>query len=369
MEPRELARILRNWQYECDGTALYEGLARIERSPQLQRIFRKLAASERGHAAYWERQMAASGHEVPASRPSWRVRLLLGLARHLGIGFVAPRIARREVVEQARYSAQSDASAAGLSQEERGHAAVMRRVASYGSGTEEQGAGHGSGALSNNLRAAILGANDGLASNFCLMMGVAGGGASSKTIILTGVAGLVAGACSMALGEWLSVTNAHEMLKSQIDIDNSASDATVPWTHEQAMLMLEATGVSEDEARRLAEEITNCVSGSTPTLRAQEHMLSVALDVNNPTSAAAHSFIFFAAGACIPLLPFLVASATRSILASAALSAAALFGIGALTSFFNGRRVAFSGVRQVGIGVAAAAITYGVGLGVGSALG
>jgi len=201
------------------------------------------------------------------------------------------------------YARQDDARAAGLAHDEQGHAAALRRRSDSG--------------IANNLRAAVLGANDGLASNFCLMMGVAGAGVSTTTILLTGIAGLVSGSSSMALGEWLSVTNARELASSQ--------------------------------ANRLVGT------------RATEETHSEVALAGNAASAAMFSLVLFALGALVPLLPFCVLPMALRIDGSIALSVAALFVLGLATSLFNARSALFSGLRQVAIGSAAAAVTYLVG--------
>src|ERR1700730_11176962 len=149
--------------------------------------------------------------------PTW---FLSWLARRVGPGFVLPRTAAAEFADRNKYATQHDAQA--ISAEERGHAAVIHAVADSGSGTATAGAEiaraepwHRAASSGNDLRAAVLGANDGLVSNFCLVMGVAGAAATNRTVLITGLAGLVAGACSMALGEWLSVANARELAKTQ----------------------------------------------------------------------------------------------------------------------------------------------------------
>lgn len=371
MEQRELARILRNWRDERDSAALYAALASIETNPQLRRVFRRLAESEREHSAYWEERLRAQGQTVPKFRPSLRTRLTTQLARQFGVAFVVPSITTRELADHARYSTQEDASAAGLPKAERGHAAVMRRIATYAGGADALAVAeaHGAGSLGNNLRAAVLGANDGLTSNWCLMMGVAGGGMPTSAIILTGIAGLFAGACSMALGEWLSVTNAQEMARSQMDTDVKELHATANWKREQLALIYEAKGMTEEEAQRAADRVVAQNPEAIETLIGEERMIAVAGFGNNPTSAAAYSFSLFALGAAVPLLPFFFATSWHAIAAASILSLLALVAIGLLTSFFNGRTPLFSALRQVGIGAAAAALTYGVGRLVRAAIG
>ena len=370
MDRHELARILRNWQDERDSATLYGALASIERNARLRRVFTKLADSEREHSAYWEARLREQGQPVPKFRPSLRTRLLIQLARRFGVALVVPSIATRELADRDRYATQEDASTAGLTEGERGHAAVMRRVAAYGDGIDEHDAvttGAG-GDVGNKLRAAVLGANDGLSSNFSLLMGVAGGGVPTSTIILTGVAGLVAGACSMALGEWLSVTNAREMVASQVDAGQPLRAET--WKREQLALIYEAGGLSEDDAQRAAERVIARDPDALRALTGEERAIAVMGTAgNNPLSAATYSFVLFAIGACIPLLPFLVATPATALVASVVVSLLALFVIGLLTSFFNRRSLLLSGLRQVGIGAAAAALTYAIGRGAAALMG
>ena len=299
----ELTRLRRNWQAEQDSAALYAAFARLARDPRQRRVYQDLASAERRHAAFWEERLRGAGEGVPAFRPSLRTLVLIHLARVLGIGFVVPSVIAREMRDQDYYVDQLDARAAGLAHEEHGHAAVLR----LGS----------DGTLGSNLRAAVLGANDGLASNFCLMMGVAGAGASTTTVLMCGIAGLVGGACSMALGEWLSVTNARELALSQLDRE---------------------VGTREPNARHL----------------------SVA-SAGDAASAAAVSFLLFALGAALPVLPVCVLPVSSRIGGSVAVAIGGLFMIGVVTSLFNARSALFSGARQVLIGLGAAAVTYLVG--------
>jgi VIT1/CCC1 family predicted Fe2+/Mn2+ transporter len=370
VEQHDRERILRNWQGERDSAALYDVLAGIERNPQLSSVFGKLAASEREHSTYWEDRLRSEGQAVPLFRLSRRTRMMARLARLFGVGFVLPWITTRELADHERYSNQQDADAALLMNEERGHAAVMRRIAAYGQSVgERDGLNWGGQSLSNNLRAAVLGANDGLASNFCLMMGVAGGGASSATILLTGVAGLVAGACSMALGEWLSVTNTLEMAQSQMDDNVRELHASTAWKRAALALLYEANGLSEEQAQSAAGRVIARDPQEINTLVREERAMASTHSRAHPMSAAAYSFALFALGASVPVIPFIVTAATPAILISIALSLLTLLVFGLLTSFFNGRSALYSGIRQVLIGAAAAVVTYGAGRLVGAAVG
>lgn len=368
--------MLHNWKEECDSAALYEALSEVEGNPRLRKVFGKLAASEHEHAAYWEQRLRSQGRPVPRFRPSFRTRIMAELARKFGVAFVIPSITVRELADQDKYSRQEDARQAGLMKGERGHAAVMRRVGIYRFVSDERAATEHDGAagtsanhaLGNNLRAAVLGANDGLVSNFCLMMGVVAGGMQTSSLLLTGVAGLVAGACSMALGEWLSVTNAREMARSQIDRGARAPQAAVEWQREELALVYEAEGMAEEDAKRAADEALAQDPQAVERLIGEDPMLDMMALGNDPAKAAAYSFALFALGALVPLLPFFLMSATRGLIVSVSLSLLALFTIGLMTAFFNGRSPLFSALRQVGVGVLAAAVTYGAGLIVGAAI-
>ena len=372
LERLDLKNALRSWKDERDSAAVYEALASIERNPRLSQLFRKLAAAEQEHSQFWRERLEALGHAVPEYRPSLRTRILVELARRFGVAFVIPSITARELADRDRYANQEDASSVKLSKDERGHAAVMRMIgAGRHVGVDSQGAvGTSYAMFGNNLRAAVLGATDGLASNFCLLMGMAGGGALRPTILLTGFAGLIAGACSMALGEWLSVTNARELARSQIDRELEQMRATPDWARKELALIYETKGKGEEEARRAADRlIAQGPDAVGELIRTELSIDSTHLGVS-PISAAMYSFLLFAVGALVPLLPFFVASSsTPAIVVSVGLSLAALFVLGLLTSFFNGRSPMFSGLRQIAIGAAAALVTYAAGRGFGAVVG
>ena len=220
----------------------------------------------------------------------------------------------------------------------------------------------------NNLRAAVLGANDGLVSNFCLIMGVTGAVADRKTILLTGVAGLAAGACSMALGEWLSVTNARELASSQIAKEAEEIERTPQAEQRELALIYEAKGVAQPEAERIASDLMSNRGAALDTLAREELGLDPKDLGGNPLSAAATSFALFSIGAVFPLAPFVWAHGRVAVALSVASSAAALFAIGLLTARFNGRNPVFSALRQMLFGCAAAAVTFGIGAALGVSL-
>jgi hypothetical protein len=285
-----------NLRDELNGAALYAALAAAEADPLRKDLFLQLSQAEEQHARLWRQKLAAAGVHDESFVPGLRTRLLARLARHLGPRFVLPTIAAAEFADRNKYAAQSDAQE--ISAEERGHAAVIQAVAARVGGAgrasspdiaraEPWHRGVGSG---NNLRAAVLGANDGLVSNFCLVMGVAGAGAGNSTVLLTGLAGLAAGACSMALGEWLSVTNARELASTQIAREARELEQTPLAEQHELALIFQAKGMATEDAQRVATQIMKDKKGALDTLVREELGIDPAELGGNAWSAAATSF-------------------------------------------------------------------------------
>lgn len=366
MKPTDdIQRFRANLIDELNGAALYSALAAAELDPNRRDIFLQLAAAEARHAGFWRDKLTAAGVTDVAFSPTLRTRLLGALARRFGPRFVLPTVAAAEFNDRGKYLNQPDALS--ISAEERGHAAVVEAIAGPARRTSTLGNDIGRAepwhrnASGNNLRAAVLGANDGLVSNFCLMMGVAGAGTPSATILLTGLAGLFAGACSMALGEWLSVTNARELATMQLAREREEIEQTPEAEQHELALILQAKGVSKTEAQRAAAQIMQDKEGALDTLAREELGIDPAELGGNPWAAAGTSLALFAIGAAFPIVPYLWMRGIDAIAMSAALSALALAAVGLLTSLFNGRSAAYSAVRQVVFGCSAAAVTFGIG--------
>jgi vacuolar iron transporter family protein len=361
----DIKRYRTNLRDELDGAALYTHIASAERDPLRKDLFLQLAQAEAKHAELWRKKLAAAGVQEEPYVPSFRTRLLGRLARRFGPAFVMPTIAAAEYSDRDKYANQADAHS--ISAEERAHAAVVQEIARSSSRNTITGADIARaepwhrGASGNNLRAAVLGANDGLVSNFCLIMGVAGAGTTNRTILLTGLAGLVAGACSMALGEWLSVTNARELASTQIAKEAQEIEQTPEAEQHELALIYQAKGLQKADAQRIAAELISDKKAALDTLAREELGIDPAELGGNPLTAAATSFALFSAGAIFPVIPFVWLHGWPAILTSLAAGAAALCGVGLLTSLFNGRSPWFSAGRQVVFGCAAAAVTYGLG--------
>ncbi len=358
---------------EEDSTYLYEKLAEAEKDDRLAEIYRRLALTERRHASVWRDKLQEMGVSIEASRPSWKAHVLSWLARRFGPGAVMPILVGMEHQAVSEYDDQPVAIASGMPMEERSHARVFRYLSVGGKGisggTMASIEGRHKGVGGNALRAAVLGANDGLVSNLSLVMGVAGAAFTSSAVLTAGLAGLLAGALSMAIGEWISVKSAREMFANQIRIE-SAEIAEVPQEEQEELaLIYQAKGMSEKDAQALAEELLRDPQQALDTLAREELGIDPDELGGSPWEASIASFLLFAAGAVIPVLPFMFLSGMIAVILSAVLSLLALFLVGALITVFTGQSAVLSGLRQLAFGLAAASVTFGLGrlLGIGLA--
>jgi len=331
-------------QGEIDRAAIYRALAEGEADERLASVYRKLAAVEAAHAE-------ALG---PSATPSLRARLLARIGRRLGPALVLPALAAAERGD----GAQSEAH-------QQGFARAVQRAASQVGGlpgaTLAQLEGRHRGGGGNALRAAVLGANDGLVSNLSLVMGVAGAAVVGHTILLTGLAGLVAGSCSMAMGEWLSVNSAREMTQRQIDEAQRALAAAPQLDKAELAVIYQSKGLSAADAGALAGTLFQSHDAVLDTLACEELGVDPEELGGSAWAAAVSSFCLFAFGAFFPVIPFAFASGWVAVVVSLGLSGVVLATIGAATSRFTGRGVGVSAARQLGIGYLAALVTFGLG--------
>jgi vacuolar iron transporter family protein len=368
----DVRRYRANLQGEVDSAAVYGALADAEPDAHLAEVYRKLAAVEGAHAQFWRGQITGGGAGAVKVAPSFRARAMAWLARRFGPSFVLPTIAAAEARDVDAYDDQPEAVAGGLPTDERSHARVIEAAATVGKGLVGpdiailEGRHRGGGG--NALRAAVLGANDGLVSNLSLVMGVAGAATSAHTILLTGIAGLVAGSCSMAMGEWLSVNSARELNQRQIATEAAELEQAPEEEKEELILIYQAKGLPVAQAKALAERLLGDKATALDTLAREELGIDPTSLGGSAWAAGGTSFCLFAFGAVFPVAPYLVLSGWPAVGASVALSGVVLAAIGAGTSLFTGRGLAFSAMRQLSIGYAAAAVTFGVGRLVGATL-
>ncbi|MGC8855474.1 MAG: VIT1/CCC1 transporter family protein [Anaerolineae bacterium] len=368
-----IQRYLGNRQKEIEGAALYQALAENEKQPQLAELYRKLAATEEKHAAAWEKKLTEMQVPIPPRQISWRTRTMIWLAKRFGPGFILPTITQNEQVDSRAYDSQSEAEAQQFAREEKSHARVLAMAAAPKSGLSgaavAQMEGRHRAGGGNALRAAVLGANDGLVSILSLTMGVAGATMSNKEVLIAGLAGILAGAGSMALGEWLSVQSSRELYEHQIKIEEEEIATNPDEEREELALIYQAKGLPEEQARQVAERLVNDKDSILDTLAREELGIDPEELGGSAYEAAITSFFLFAVGAAFPILPYLFLAGTTAIYASLAMSAVGLFIIGAIITLMTGRSVWYSGTRQVLVGMAAAALTYGIGRLIGVSVG
>jgi VIT1/CCC1 family predicted Fe2+/Mn2+ transporter len=370
---KDISRYFANWQKEVDGTAQYIALARIERKPEMAELYRRMAASEEKHTAFWQKKLEDAGIKIPPARPSWRTRTLILLAQRFGINFILPTLAAGEVATSTEYDSQPEAGIGPMSADEKSHARLLATAAEQtdgasGTNTAQLEGRHRLGG-GNALRAAVLGANDGLVSVLSLTMGAAGANLPGHGVLITGIAGLLAGASSMALGEWLSVQSSRELYQRQISIEAEEIAEHPEEEQEELALIYQAKGLPLERARELAAHITKDKSKLLDTLAREELGIDPKELGGSPWEAAYTSFFLFAGGAIFPLFPYIFLSGATAAIVSLTVGALALFGTGAAITLMTGRSVWVSGMRQVLIGLLAAALVFGVGRLIGVSVG
>src|SRR3989475_3598145 len=366
-------RYLENWQEEIDSAAEYRAMAKSEPDASLARVYGNLARMEEAHITFWEDKLRLAGVEVGARRPSWRSRVLGWIARRLGPDLVLATIAAREQADQNYYVTQPETAGTRMPAQERWHAKVLKQlVLTQPRGVQGSFLGRLEGRHrsvgGNALRAAVLGANDGLCSNLSLVMGVAGAAVDSHLLLVTGVAGLVAGACSMALGEWVSVTSSRELAQREIRIETGELTEDPEGEGDELKLIYEAKGLSPGEADTMVKHLLADPSQAIDALAREELGIDPTQLGGSAWEAALASFVLFAIGALVPILPLLVARGNLAVVASAIVSGLGLFGIGAAITILTGTPVWRSGGRQLVLGLAAAAVTFGLGRLIGMAI-
>src|SRR5665648_451882 len=332
---------LERWRSEKTAAYLSGAVAGVEPDPVKAKLFRDMAAAAEQQAGILAKDLNKDLEQRAAFTPSLRSRITVLL-----LGVFGPR-AMRHVLSASKVRGVSvyrgKVTAAPAEGKAEGHPMptsvedVGRRHKTYGSGT---------------LRAGVFGVNDGLVSNTCLVMGVAGAGTSASVILLTGVAGLLAGAFSMAAGEFISMLSQKEMFKYQIAQEKDELERYPNEEAEELALIYEARGIPIKEARHLASHLIANPEKALDALTREELGLNPD-DLGSPLGAALSSFLTFSCGASLPLIPYLFGGAQHGILIASLISGTALFGVGAALSLFSGRSALLGGARMLAIGSAA----------------
>jgi VIT1/CCC1 family predicted Fe2+/Mn2+ transporter len=336
-----------SWYHEKESAWLYGVVAAVEPDPRKRDLFVKLAAAAEEQAACW---LATRPELKPAFSPALRARIVARLVKRLGPRRLRPVLAAMKLRGLSVYTA-------------------PQRPAEHAMPTTvaEVGERHGSSG-GGNLRAAVFGASDGLVSNAALVMGVAATGADLHAVQIAGVAGLLAGALSMAAGEYVSVRSQREFYEYQMELEREELAEYPDAEAEELALIYNARGIDMDEARRMSAALLARPEEALDVLAREELGLNPD-DLGSPYSAATSSFLAFAFGATVPLIPFFVRlDGVGAIYASAGLTALMLFAVGIALSLFTGRGAIRGGLRLLTIGGGAGIAAWAVGKLLGASL-
>lgn len=327
------------WHEELQSAWIYERLAKTEPHPRLRQLFLDLSGAARAQASILEGDARALGKNLPSFRPSWRARGVSALAGRLGAARTRSMLSALKV---------------------RGLSAVDVLLQSHEMPThsEEIGARHRRGGAS--LRATVFGVNDGLVSNTSLVLGMAGATQESSLLIATGIAGMLAGAFSMAAGEYISVRSQRELYEFQIGEEAQELERYPQAEAEELALIYAARGVDLEQARAMTAQLVLDKTRALDTLAREELGLNPN-DLGSPWLAASSSFFAFLGGALVPLLPFVLGIRTQPLLWTCGFAGLSLFAVGSVLSLFSGKNAVYGGLRMLSIGALAGLATYGIG--------
>lgn len=362
---------MKSIQTEVDASFLYKLLAEHEEDPQVAEVFRQMSDIEKGHAEIFLKKNNLSSDQMPT--PSGRAKMLARIGRVLGYDYILGVLLDTEKSLSnsmliARKNSKTNSSLSDTS-----HVTILKNILN----ANHKIAGHQLARFEsrhrsvggNALRAAVLGGNDGLVSNFSLVMGVAGAAVSQHEVLLTGMAGLLAGALSMAMGEWVSVKSSQELFENQMAIEMEELEHNPEGEERELALIYMTKGIPEEQAKIMARDVIGDKDHAHEILVKEELGINSEDLKGSAMEAAISSFILFGIGAIIPVAPFFFFQGTVAILVSAVASAMGLFLIGAAITLFTGKNVWFSGGRQMLFGLAAAAVTFGIGKLIGVSIG
>lgn len=353
----------KNIQTEIDAGYLYQKLAEHEKDETIARVFRQMSDIERSHAEAFAKK--ENIRLEPLMQPSWRAKTLNTIGKIFGYDYVLGSLMDTEKSISNAVITAKKKNKKEITGTETTHVTILRSILEKekkvtGAQLSKFESRHRS-VGGNAIRAAVLGGNDGLVSNFSLIMGIAGATAGQEGVLLAGLAGLLAGALSMSLGEWISVKSSQELYENQMQIEMEELETNPEGEMKELALIYMAKGIPAEQAQQMAADIMKDKSHAHELLVKEELGINAEELKGSAVEAAVYSFILFAIGAVIPVIPFFFTSGMKAIIISVSLSAIGLFLIGAAITLFTGKNVWFSGTRQVLFGLAAAAITFGIG--------
>ncbi len=350
---------------EIEAAALYNDLADGEKDEIRAEVFTGLAMAEMRHAAHWATKL---GLDATALKPhrTLRSRLISWLARRFGTRAVLPLILRSEFTDIRTYAKEPEAKV--IVGDERQHAQALGGLAGkVGAVDLLQSEGRHRAGSAGNIRAAVLGFNDGLVSNFALIMGVAGGTSNPHFILLAGVSGLLAGAFSMAAGEYISVRSQRDVYEREIEIERAEIEESPEEEREELILIYQSKGLTREEAKVVSERILANPEVALDTM-AREELGFDPSQTGSPWGVVFSSFPAFGLGALVPVFPHLVSSDTLALFLSATLSGVALFAVGSLLSLLTNKSFVWGGIRMLLIGVVSAGVTFSIGRLIGASI-
>lgn len=328
---------IHNWKEEKRSAYLYRILSEIESNPVHRILFLELSQAAEKQAGIWEKQM----DKVPAFYPNRRTRFLVWLIKRMGAKPLRLALSAMKVRGMSIYH----------------YAPTVTHVSPSGQLIEEKHRGIKS---VGNLRAAVFGVSDGLLSNASLIFGIAGAHVSHPIILLSGLAGLLAGAFSMGAGEYISVSSQRDMLTYQLALEKDELDTYPEEEAAELALIYEARGLTKEEAEKAAKHMIQNPEKALDTLAREELGINPG-DLGSPYGAAISSFVSFTIGAFIPLFPFFYGSVQWGLGISVGLTAIAFFAVGAILSLFSQRNAWWSGLRMLLMGATIGIITYLIG--------
>ncbi len=372
--PTDADRYRDNFTDEINAAYLYRVAAELEENETLSGVYIRLAETEERHAELWETHLKRAGVDTPPREPDARSRMLAWLARRFGPSVLAQVMASTELSGRTMYDGQPEAAGTSLPADERSHAVMLdalRKEAKDGvrGGLLAKLEGRHRAVGGNALRAAVLGANDGLVSNTSLVMGVAGAAFSATAVLLSGLAGLLAGAISMALGEWLSVQSSRELNQAQIRTEREEILAMPEAEADELALIYQAKGMAREQAEKAARDVMADPEAFLDTKVREELGIDPDDLGGSAWEAAIASFFLFAIGAIVPVMPFFFTTGGTAVILSLGLAGIALFLLGSATALFTGTGFVRTGMRSLTLGLVAAAGTYGIGTVLGVAVG
>lgn len=353
----------KNIQTEIDASFLYQKLAEHEEDATIANVFRQMSDIEKSHAEAFAKKENISLAEL--MQPSWRAKTLNLIGKIFGYDYVLGALMDTEKSISNAIITTKKKHQQKITGTETTHVTILRSILENEkkvTGTQLSRFEKRHRSVGGNaIRAAVLGGNDGLVSNFSLIMGIAGATAGQQGVLLAGLAGLLAGALSMSLGEWISVKSSQELHENQMQIEMDELETNPEGEMKELGLIYMAKGIPEEQAHQMAADIMKDKTLAYDMLVKEELGINAEELKGSAVEAAVYSFIMFAIGAVIPVLPFMFTEGMKAIIISVLLSATGLFLIGAAITLFTGKNVWYSGFRQVLFGLAAAAITFGIG--------